>query len=116
MRLSELTGVRVYDADGVPVGRVTDLRLVQDGPPMQPGGLAALRLDGVVVGGGFGTRLLGYEHRPVDGPLVLRRLVALLQRETRFADWAHVRGYRPGRIELSVRRAELPMIRDVDIE
>jgi len=114
MRLSELTGVRVYDADGVPVGQVTDLRLIQDGPPMPPGGLAALRLDGVVVGGGFGTRLLGYEHRPVEGPMVLRRLVALMQRQTWFVDWTHVRSYRPGRIELSVRRAELPMIVDAE--
>jgi len=114
MRLSELTGTRVYDADGVLVGEVTDLRLIQDGPPRPPGGLAALRLDGVVVGGGFGTRLLGYEHRPVQGPALLRRLVGLLQRDTRFVDWVHVLEHRPDRIDLSVRRAELPLIRDVE--
>lgn len=67
MRLSELLTCPVLDADGVRVGRVHDVRLLDDGPSLangQPG----FRVEGLVVGGsGLGVRL-GYERHGLTGP------------------------------------------------
>ncbi len=68
MRLSEVLGSVVYGADGRRLGWVSDARFVQDGPVLLPGGRAALRLDGLIVARGLASRLLGYEHRPVERP------------------------------------------------
>jgi hypothetical protein len=72
MRLSELLGVRVVDAQGNDIGGVADVRLVQDGP-LQPSMQAALRVDGLIVVERKVTQLFGYERQV--GPALLRRLV-----------------------------------------
>jgi len=72
MRLSELLGVRVVDAQGNDIGGVADVRLVQDGP-LQPSMQAALRVDGLIVVERKVTQLFGYERHV--GPALLRRIV-----------------------------------------
>jgi hypothetical protein len=61
VRASELIRARVVDRDGVDMGRVEDLRVVQDGPLLDGFG-AALRLDGVVVGKATLAVRLGYDR------------------------------------------------------
>ena len=55
MRLSDLLGSEVVDADGHTLGHVRDVRLVADGPPQGDFG-PALRLHGLLVGRGLGRR------------------------------------------------------------
>jgi hypothetical protein len=71
MRLSELLASSVVDRQGRSIGRVRDVRLVEDGP-LVDGVQAAFRVDAVLVGGGkTGTRI-GYERGEVRGPLLVR--------------------------------------------
>ncbi|MEV6285695.1 hypothetical protein [Kribbella sp. NPDC051770] len=72
MRLNELLGRRVLDANGNEIGGVADVRLVQDGP-LLTSRQAALRIDGLIVVEKRSTRLFGYERHV--GPALLRRLV-----------------------------------------
>jgi hypothetical protein len=75
MRLSELVGIAVVTTDGEQLGRVHDVLLVQDGP-VGAQGTAALRLHALAVGKrSFGTQL-GYAEGTVEGPWVLRKLLA----------------------------------------
>jgi sporulation protein YlmC with PRC-barrel domain len=67
MRLTDLLGARLFDRVGTDLGKVLDVWLVQDGPPIGPFG-AALRVDRLVAGTlGLGSRL-GYERPSVTGP------------------------------------------------
>jgi PRC-barrel domain len=50
MRLSELIGSEVRDGNGVVIGTLRDVRLVQDGPDVDGFG-RAFRIKGVLVGG-----------------------------------------------------------------
>jgi len=61
MRLSELLGCVVVDERGRLVGRVHDVRLVQDGPPIGQFG-ASLRLLGLLVG----RHAVDPEHRRIQ--------------------------------------------------
>jgi hypothetical protein len=89
MRLSDLLGAEVRDADGVVVGRVRDVRLVQDGPLQGTFG-AGLRLSGLVVGRiDLGSRL-GFRRRAVDAPAIVARPVARLDAGTRYVPWSAV--------------------------
>src|SRR4051794_19249558 len=49
MRLSDLLSSTVFDAEGREVGRVRDVRLVQDGPIQGTFG-AGLRVEGLIIG------------------------------------------------------------------
>jgi hypothetical protein len=63
----------------VQLGRVSDLRLIQDGPIV--GGLqAAFRVDALVVGRGGLAERLGYVRSRVNGPWMLRVLFSRLER------------------------------------
>jgi sporulation protein YlmC with PRC-barrel domain len=86
MRLSELLHTDVIDRDGVKLGTVEDVRLVQDGPLLLPFG-AAFRVAGFVVGrGSLGIRL-GYQRGQVDGPWLLSKLFGWLQRRALYVPW-----------------------------
>jgi hypothetical protein len=91
MRISDLMDCRVVDHDGHDLGRVRDVRLVMDGPVR--GALAALRLDGIVVGGNALAGRLGYLRGGVRGPwplsTIMRRLeaAALVIDVDDVADW-----------------------------
>ena len=51
MRLDELMRARVFDADGVKLGRVRDVRIVQDGPALGHRGAPLFRVHGLILGG-----------------------------------------------------------------
>ena len=67
MRLADVIGSRVVDSDGRDIGRVGDVWLIQDGPPIGVFG-AALTVEALVIGRfGLASRA-GYEREGVRGP------------------------------------------------
>jgi sporulation protein YlmC with PRC-barrel domain len=104
MRLNELLGHRVLDADGNELGGVADVRLVQDGPllvSMQ----RSLRIDGLIVVENRATRLFGYERHV--GPELLRRLVHRRLGEVWYLPWTEVEQISGGTVTTTVRRTDL---------
>ena len=70
MRISDLLASEVRKADGTPVGRVREVRVVQDGPIVNDL-QAAFRVDALIVGrGSLGVRL-GYHAGRIRGPWLL---------------------------------------------
>lgn len=106
MRLSELLTCPVLDADGVRVGRVHDVRLLDDGPSLangQPG----FRVEGLVVGGsGLGVRL-GYERHGLTGPWLLRWLFRRVEHRNLWVDVDQVGAWPGEHLRLRVPRSEL---------
>jgi sporulation protein YlmC with PRC-barrel domain len=88
MRLTDLLGSEAVTSDGRSLGRVHDVRLVQDGPTLGDWG-AAFRVHDLVVGrGSLGTRL-GYRHGHVKAPWLFR---VLFGRQTpELVPWSAVR-------------------------
>jgi sporulation protein YlmC with PRC-barrel domain len=106
MRLTDLLDAEVVDRSGLTIGRVHDVRLVQDGPPVGAAG-ASFRIEGLVVGGmSFGARL-GYSRANVRGPWVLRRLFRRLRADDRLVPWPAVRAITDGSVLISVAADEL---------
>ena len=104
MRLNELLGHRVIDADGDELGGVADVRLVQDGPllvSMQ----RALRVDGLIVVEKRATRLFGYERHV--GPELLRRLVHARLGGVWYLPWSEVDEITAGTVTTTSRRGVL---------
>ena len=83
MRLSEILDRAVVTADGRPLGKVRDVRLVQDGPLLPGGTQAALRVDAVIVSRGWRGVRLGYLRGEVRGPWLLRTIFGRLERTAR---------------------------------
>ncbi|HEX9969795.1 MAG TPA: hypothetical protein VGB03_06620 [Acidimicrobiales bacterium] len=111
VRLGELLHSRVVDADGRAVGRVHDVRLVQDGPVLDGFG-HALRLEGVIVGaGGLGVRL-GYHRHGVRGPALLKWLALALERRARYVAWSEVEAWDGEVVRLRHRASDLPRLTD----
>jgi hypothetical protein len=101
MRLSEILGCEVVDEGGRSAGKVHDVRMVQDGPPIGQFG-ARLRLSGLIVGRhALGARF-GYDRGNMKGPWLLKRVVGS-GRDGRFVDWGLVRSIDPAhrRIEIT---------------
>ena len=89
MRLSELLGRDVVDADGRAIGKVKDVRLVQDGPYVEGFG-HALRVEGILCGrGALGVRL-GIARANVKGPWPMTAVFRRLERRARYVDWNDV--------------------------
>jgi sporulation protein YlmC with PRC-barrel domain len=102
VRVSDLLGGIVLDADGTELGHVHDVTLVQDGPPVGPVG-AAFRLHALLFGApSIGARL-GFARRDVRGPWPLRALFSALHDRMRFAAWEQVAAIEVRRIHLGVR-------------
>jgi hypothetical protein len=101
MRLSEILGCEVVDERGEPAGKVRDVRLVQDGPPIGQFG-ARLRVSGLVVGGwGLGDRF-GYHRSAMKGPWLVKALVGVAQRGGGFVDWSRVLSVDPARARITI--------------
>jgi hypothetical protein len=98
MRASEVLGLEVVAGDGRRLGKVLDLRLVQDGPLM--GAYAALRVESLVVGHHSVASHRGYDRSSVGGPWVVRALVRMLTRTNRCLPWEDAR------VEAGVVRTE----------
>jgi hypothetical protein len=89
MRISDLLASDVHQADGTRVGRVREVRVVQDGPVVS-GLQATFRVDAVIVGrGGLGVRL-GYHGEHVRGPWLLNVLFARTKRRLRVISMSDV--------------------------
>jgi hypothetical protein len=107
MRLSDLLGAEVVDQAGRSAGRVHDVRLVQDGPPMGGFG-AALRVDGLIVGRRAVGARLGYERRDMRGPLLVKLLAGWLHHDGRFVAWDRVEAIEEDRIHIAGSADDLP--------
>ncbi|MCU1601639.1 MAG: hypothetical protein JWO22_2348 [Frankiales bacterium] len=86
MRGADLLGLPVVGPGGEDLGRVLDVRLVQDGPIL--GAFAALRIEGLVVGRRALAARLGYDRYDAQGPWLVAAGVARLTRGTRYLPWA----------------------------
>jgi sporulation protein YlmC with PRC-barrel domain len=104
MKASDLIGADVRDADGRPLGAVTDIRCVQDGPLR--GAMAAPRVIGLLVSRHHAGSLLGYDRRAQQGPWLIRVIVGALHRRTVEVPWSAVESYQDG-VLLRVGAAEL---------
>ena len=109
MRLSDVMGLTVVDADGHRLGRVDDVKLVQDGPYIEGFG-AALRVDGLLVGAGRLAVRLGYQRHSVKGPVLLKAIFAAIERRGRFVRWADVASVDGGRVVLRGRADDVPTL------
>jgi hypothetical protein len=85
MRASELLGLPVTGPGGGDLGRVLDVRLVQEGALR--GNAAALRVEGFVVGHHELASRLGYDRYERPGPAMVRHLVARLARRNGYLAW-----------------------------
>lgn len=110
MRLNELLGHRVLDADGADVGGVADVRLVQDGP-MLISMQRSFRVDGLILVENRVSRLFGYERH--TGPELLRRLVHARLGEVWYLPWNDVEAIADGTITARSRRADLRLLDDL---
>jgi hypothetical protein len=101
VRISDLLGAEVLDAEGMTIDTVYDVRLVQDGPPIGPFG-SALRLRALLIGPtAIGARL-GFERKDVRGPWPLRAAFAALHGRIQVPTWEQIASIEEGRIRLRV--------------
>jgi hypothetical protein len=89
MRGSDLIGARVVGPEDRELGRVIDVRLVQDGPLM--GAYAALRVESLVVGHHFVAAHLGDDRAGTGGPWLVNKVVDLITRHNRELPWGDAR-------------------------
>jgi hypothetical protein len=107
MRLSEVFGCEVVDAGGARLGRVHDVRLVQDGPVLGEVG-AGYRVHALVVGRGSIASRLGYDraHREVKGPWLFQAILG--RRSPRTIPWTAIREIDGERIVADVPTEDAP--------
>ena len=106
MRLTDLLESRLVDGEGVDLGRIRDVWLVQDGPPIGPFG-AALRVERVVAGStAIGSRL-GYERASMTGPGPLAAFFHSRHAHGVSATWSEVSALEEGTIRLQLPAGEL---------
>jgi hypothetical protein len=106
MRLADLIGAELRDADDEPIGRVGDVWLTQDGPPVGVFG-AALRVETLVIGRfGIASRA-GYERRDVRGPAPIAWFFHRRTAHRPVVRWTDVAALEEGRIRLRTRLADL---------
>jgi len=109
MRASELIRAEVIDRDGTSLGRVEDLRVVQDGPLIDGFG-AALRLDGLVVGTATLATRLGYHRHGIGGPALLKALFGAIERRAHYVTWDLVDRVEDRVVRLSVAADDVPRL------
>jgi len=85
MRGADLLGLPVVGPGGEELGRVLDVRLVQDGPLL--GAFATLRIEGFVVGHHRVASRLGYDRVDAQGPKPVWWAVRALARRNRYLRW-----------------------------
>jgi hypothetical protein len=106
VRLADLIGSRIIDAEGRGVGRVGDVWLLQDGPPIGVFG-AALTVDALVIGRfGLASRA-GYEREGMRGPAPIAWFLHRRTARRPLMRWADVAAIEEGRIRLRVRSDDL---------
>lgn len=85
MRGSDVIGLPVLGRGGRRLGKVLDVRLVQDGPLM--GAYAALRVEALVVGRHTVAAHLGYDRAKVNGPWLVNAVVNAMTRGNGLLPW-----------------------------
>jgi hypothetical protein len=88
MLLSDLFATQVCTAAGHVLGRVRDIRLVQDGP--LDGYDAKFRVDALVVARRSVGLRLGYHHGGVRSPWLVHKVVTALSSDVHTISWTHV--------------------------
>jgi hypothetical protein len=106
MKLSELLGAEVFDVSGRALGKVHDVRVVQDGPVVTPFG-ASLRVEGLVVGKGWLGERFGFHRSTVHGPWMLKAFFEWRHRDARFVPWEAVAEVTPDGIRIDLGADEL---------
>ena len=106
MRLSDLLRCEVTDEAGANLGRVVDVRAVQDGPVHQGFG-AALRIDGMVVGRRGVALRLGFYRLQVRGPWPLTTIFGRLESRSLYVEWERVVSCGDGAIHIRGTRDQL---------
>jgi sporulation protein YlmC with PRC-barrel domain len=110
MQLNELLGQRVTDGTGDDIGRVADVRLVQDGPLLASMN-RALRIDGLIIVQRRATRLLGYERHV--GPALLRWLIHRRLGNVWYLPWHEIDRIADGRVTIRPSRSTLTSLEDM---
>jgi hypothetical protein len=104
--MSDLLGAQIVDAGGTTIGRVYDVRLVQNGPPIGPFG-AALRVEALLIGAtAIGARL-GFGRNDVRGPWPVRVAFDALHRGIQVPTWEQIASIEEGKIRLRVPSGQL---------
>ena len=98
MRLSELLGAEVHDGNGRLLGRVRELRLIQEGPDVEGFGPAFV-IQGILVGPRTVGRV-GLTRPDVKGPWLFKVIARWMERRLRFVDWERVHSVSEGVIEI----------------
>ncbi|KMO93479.1 PRC-barrel domain-containing protein [Streptomyces roseus] len=118
MRLADLMGARVIDVTGRDIGHVSDVRLTEAAAPSRR--LPGLHVAGIVIATRRRSRLLAYDHRPVDAPWPLTALARRATRHALWAPWTAVTAHRrpprtgePGTVTLDQTAASLTPLRDM---
>jgi len=106
MRLADLIGSRIVDGNGDEMGRVGDVWLLQDGPPIGVFG-AALTVEAFVVGRfGLASRA-GYEREGVRGPAPIAWFLHRQTAHRPVVRWSEIAAIEEGRIRLRVGQDDL---------
>jgi sporulation protein YlmC with PRC-barrel domain len=109
MRMSDLVQARVLDASGTEIGRVHDVRLVQDGPILGTWG-AAFRVEGLIVGSQPFGNYIGYERGTLRGPWLVATIVKWLHRKSVYVTWDDVESVEDRVVRLRRSKADLPPV------
>lgn len=104
MTIAELLTHDVRDVDGRDLGRVHDVRAVDDD--------GTLTIHALVVGGGAVAYRLGYAGGHVTGPWLLARLAQLLRHDLHVVPWEHVDRAADGTLHLDVPVDELERLEE----
>jgi sporulation protein YlmC with PRC-barrel domain len=89
MRASKLLGLEVRDSNGRRLGKVHDVRLVQDAPGAE-GQDRAFRVDAVLVGPTGSATRLGYTRNGVTGPWMVKAIATWRERSTQEIPWVNL--------------------------
>jgi sporulation protein YlmC with PRC-barrel domain len=106
MRLADLLHATVVDVEGATVGKVGDVWLTQDGPPLGVFG-AALRVDTLVIGTSGLSSRAGYDRPEVDGPAPIAWWFHRRTAHRPVVRWAEVAAIEEGTIHARVPAAAL---------
>jgi sporulation protein YlmC with PRC-barrel domain len=109
MRLADLLGARVVDADGAELGIVHDVGLVQDGPIVGTFG-AALRAHWLLVGASATWSRLGVDRRSTHAPGLVKAIARIGARPWQ-VPWSAIDTIGDAEIRLRVTGDDLSRLR-----